>query len=138
MLDCGVGAVAVDEVEHPTGFVALQEHDRYPSPLRALPGDAAQMPGCLFEHAFGGADVSCGLLERVGSGPGISSAEVAVAVVVGGASLVGEAGPCELDKRLLQGAGRAEEFPDDAVELVGVVDATGSVRETTQWGLLHE
>ena len=90
MLDCGVGAVAVDEVEHPTGFVALQEHDRYPSPLRALPGDAAQMPGCLFEHAFGGADVSCGLLERVGSGPGISSAEVAVAVVVGGASLVGE------------------------------------------------
>ncbi|MFC5123115.1 hypothetical protein ACFPRL_06630 [Pseudoclavibacter helvolus] len=132
MLDCGVGAVAVDEVEHLPGLVALQEDDRHPLPLRGLPGDAAQVPGCLIEDALGGADVPCGLLECVGSGPGVGSPEITVTVIVGGAALVGEAGSAELDERLLQGAGRAEEFPDDAVEVVGVVDTDGGVCETAQ------
>lgn len=69
------------------------------------------MPGCLIERALGGANVTSGLPECVGSGPGVSSTEVAVAVVVGGTALIGEAGPAELDERLFERARRTEQFP---------------------------
>ena len=120
------------EVEHLLGFVALQEHHRHPLPLRSLPGDAAQVPGRLIQRRLQGAGVLSGLPERVGGGPGVGRAEIAVAVVMRGAALIGEAGPGHLDQRLFERACRAEQFPDDAVEPVWVVDADGGVRETAQ------